>query len=271
MRIHAAGFSDIGNSRAKNDDYYCLGSFVEQGNLTTLAFSDTSSAYRDYGLLAAVADGMGGYPGGDVASRVVLETLSAVFHGERRTGCSLEELQACMARYLEQTQRALLGILDRTADLRDAGTTLAGVACMPPDAAVIFHCGDSRVLRASAGYVRPLTVDHSVVGADVASGRMTEDEAAGEPSGLYLTRSLSRQGNAQCEVQGETTAVTGNQFFIGTDGWHGLGRGLTRSAIQQIAREGLPAEAMLQRLLNAALATQTPDNATLVVVQYVGE
>jgi serine/threonine protein phosphatase PrpC len=159
MRITAAGLSHRGTVRPSNEDHYCLGAFVEQEAFTSLTLDTSSTTFAQYGLLAAVADGMGGYAGGSLASRVALETLSAGFYGERRSGCTAEQLAASLQRYLEQTRQVLAHVLQRSPEYAQAGTTLAGIALMPPDIMAVFHAGDSRVLRAAAGYLRPLTVD----------------------------------------------------------------------------------------------------------------
>lgn len=270
MRIAAAGFSDRGRVRADNDDHYVVGPFVEQGTLLALACDSESRAFRRYGLLVAVADGMGGYAGGGEASRLALETLTAQFHGDSREGCTPAELADALARYLAETQRALAGWLARHPHYAEAGTTLAGVALMPPDALVVFHIGDSRVLRAAAGFVRPLTVDHTPVGADLATGRLTAEQAAALPAAHQLTRSLGAYGDAHVEVSAEHTWAPGTHIIIGTDGWHGVGTGLPREAVQAIIRQGGDAEVLARTLVERAVEADGSDNATVVVVEVGG-
>jgi len=214
-----------------------------------------------------VADGMGGYAGGALASRVALEELSAAYYGEERDGCGAEELAGCLERYLARAQQALAGVLEQTPEHGQAGTTVAGVALMPPDVLAVFHAGDSRVLRAAAGYVRPLTVDHTPFGADLASGRISEEEIRGLPEVSRLTRSLGAGGDTRADISVEQTWAPGISLLIGTDGWHGVAGGLTRQAVQEIVRRGEPVEEQLHALLNAAVATDGRDNATLVIVR----
>jgi len=267
MLIRAAAISDRGTAREKNDDHYCLGSFVEQETLTTLTVERDSAFFRDYGLLAAVADGMGGYAGGDVASRVVLETLSALYYGESRRGCDIRELAASLERYLQQTQKVLTKTLERSREYADAGTTLAGVALMAPDYLVIFHAGDSRVLRGSAGYVRALTVDHTLLGPDVDSGLISEEDAIARPEATQLTCSLGQKGDHRVAVNIDLAWAPGEFFLIGTDGWHGLGRGLPRATIRTLSRKEQDVEKLATALIRGAVAMDGQDNATVVVVQ----
>ncbi|HEX2950854.1 MAG TPA: PP2C family serine/threonine-protein phosphatase [Armatimonadota bacterium] len=266
MRIEVAGLSDCGNHRSQNDDYYCIGPFVEQDVLTTFTLDSTSAHFQRYGLLAAVADGMGGYTGGALASKTVLDTFNALYHSEDRTGCTSNEFVECLQRYVTQTNSTLSRLLERSPELANAGTTIAGIAMMPPDILVIFHAGDSRVLRAAAGYVRQLTIDHTPLGSDVAAGRLTEEEAALQPDSSRLTRVLGLVGDTRVDFQSETAWVPNNTFLIGTDGWHGIGRGLPRKAIQEKIRLGGNAETLVTRLLNDAITVDGHDNATLVIV-----
>jgi protein phosphatase len=267
MRITAAGMSERGTVRPANEDHYCVGAFVEQAAFTALTIETSSASFEHYGLLAAVADGMGGYAGGALASRVVLETLSASYYGERRTGCSAEELASCLERYLAQAQQVLVLMLERSPEYAQAGTTVAGATLMPPDLLAVFHAGDSRVLRAAAGYVRPLTVDHTPFGADLASGRISEDEVRGLPELSRLTRSLGAGGDTRAEITVEHTWAPEMSLLIGTDGWHGVAGGLTRQVVQDIIRRGDTVEEQLRALLTAAVAADGRDNATLVVVR----
>lgn len=267
MLIRVAGKSDRGTVRERNEDHYCLGPFVEQDALTALTLDTSSSFFQQYGLLAAVADGIGGYAGGAQASRIALETLSARFYSERRAGCTSEELANCLRRHLEEVQQVLAAQLARAPELADAGTTIAGIALMPPSALAVFHAGDSRVLRLAAGYLRALTVDHSPLGADIAAGRLTEEEASALPESHQITRSLGAHGDARAEVNGEFRWDPGITFLLCTDGFYGVGRGLPRQALRDALHDGAEAETLVHELLADAVATDGNDNATLVMVQ----
>ncbi|MHB9108807.1 MAG: PP2C family protein-serine/threonine phosphatase [Armatimonadota bacterium] len=267
MRITAAGLSDRGTVRPANEDHYCLGAFVEQEAFTALMLDTSSSCFQQYGLLAAVADGMGGYTGGALASRVALETLSASYYGEKRTGCTAEELAGCLERCLAQAQQVLAHVLERSPENAQAGTTIAGVALMPPDLLAVFHAGDSRVLRAAAGYVRPLTVDHTLFGADLASGRMSEEDVRDLPQASQLTRALGAGGDTRADITTEHTWAPKISLLIGTDGWYGIAGGLNRQAVQEIVRRGEPVEDQLRALLTAAVAADGRDNATLIIIR----
>jgi len=271
MRIEAAGYSDRGVVRRENDDYFLLGRRFAQSECLTLDLALQDDEFRQYGLIAAVADGMGGYAGGEIASRTVLETLRDMYYCETRANVTARELTAMLERYLADTQQRLAETLTANPALHDAGTTLAGIALLPPDALVVFHIGDSRVLRAASGYVRALTVDHSLVGADLASGRLTEAQAAATGVTNQLTRALGLTGDNTVEVSTDHTWAPGDTFLLGTDGWHGVGRGVTRDTIRELVRTGLSPEPLVRAMLGRALAVDGKDNVTSVVVRVVDD
>ena len=265
MLIRAVGLSSRG-SRQENEDYYCIGHRVGQGLLYSTECDCDSQAFRDYGLLAAVADGIGGYAGGAYASKSALVALQHQLYGEKRSGCSKEELAECMRRYLAATQSRLLKALSEKPGFSRAGTTIAGIVLMPPDVLVVFHVGDSRVLRASGGFVRALTVDHTVLGQDIASGRVSEREAARNPELLRLTRALGAGGRCEVELGAEKSWAPGDRFFICTDGFHGVGRGLPAGAIRESLALGQESVELVKRLVTQSIAFDGRDNSTLVVV-----
>ncbi|HEY3415416.1 MAG TPA: protein phosphatase 2C domain-containing protein [Armatimonadota bacterium] len=266
MRIHAVGCGSQGNVREKNDDFFCVGPFIEQTALTAITLDETTTYYNKYGVLAAVADGIGGYQGGRFASQIVLETFSAQFYSEQRDGCEIRELAADITRYLRETQRILEGKLSRNSSMGEAGTTLAGIVLMPPDYLVIFHAGDSRVLRASGGFIRALTIDHTLVGADVDAGRLSEQEALAVEGGDRLTRSLGRHGDSRVEVNIDLAWGPMDRFFICTDGFHGLGRGIPRAQIRDTMHKFHDMDTLAVALIEEAVKRDGRDNATLIIV-----
>ena len=268
MIIQAAGWSHCGRVRTGNDDHFCVGSWVEQGAAASLQIGADAAWFRDYGLLCAVADGMGGYEGGALASRVMLEALSGLFYAEKRAGADAAALRESVQKCFDGARRVLEHALRREPQLAQAGTTLAGIALLPPDVLVVFHVGDSRVLRWSGGYARALTIDHSPVAADILAGRLSEEAAAALPIASQITRSLGIEGDGTLEIGDEAVWKTGESFLLGSDGWHGLGRGLSQRAVRDALRDQPDARpaAMVQSLVSQAVQHDGQDNATLVMV-----
>lgn len=261
IRFGVAGASHPGRKRAHNDDWFCIGHHVEQAASLSLEFSGASRFFSEYGLLCAVADGIGGYEGGARAAQVALQTLGARVYACQRDGMDADAVLRSLREDLAEVARVTEATLRREG-LPDAGTTLAGLLLLPPDIAVKFWCGDSRILRESGGYVRALTLDHSPLARDVAQGILIEQAAAQSPLASKLSRSLGAGGNGEIECDAETVWEKGDRFLLCTDGFHGLGRGLSLAELR--ARVG---RANAESLVNAAVEADGSDNATLVEVK----
>ena len=155
---HAAGLSDIGSVRARNEDCFVV--------------------EHDLGLYA-VADGLGGHQGGDVASRLACDTLVAAL-GE---GAALEEAIA----------RSNTVVLDAAQDdpaLYGMGTTLSALVLDEPDTATVAQVGDSRVYLARGGALVQVTEDQTVGMDMVRQGTMSVDEARSSRGWNSLTQAL---------------------------------------------------------------------------------
>jgi serine/threonine protein phosphatase PrpC len=255
LSLSITALSHQGRVRDKNDDHYLCGPFVEQEALYHLELPLSSRLVRQHGLLCAVADGMGGYAGGALASRTILETLSGYFYAQKRENMGTLEMQAAMEEGFNHARSALNSHLRRDEQLREAGTTLAGLLLLENGVALPFHLGDSRVLRWASGFVRPLTQDHTPLAAEIAAGHLSEQD---DKSPVEWGQPLE--------------VAAGDVFLLGTDGWHGLGHGLTSRAIRQILNEWKGNDRTLVRfLVEAAVENDGSDNATLLLVRVVAE
>jgi PPM family protein phosphatase len=229
---------------------------------------DAHTVRPDLGLVV-VADGMGGYEGGEVASRVVVESLVELFdricrdpdatwpHAPRTT---IEPLVDLVGVGLGQAHHAVQerrhGVLSRM------GSTAAVVAWSGPYVAV-GHVGDSRVYRLRDGVLATLTVDHSV--AEEARRAGMEDEAV-EAAGFrhMLTRAVGMPGELGAEVTAERLRV-GDVLLLCSDGvWEPL----QPEAIAAELQRPCPDEAA-QALVAAAYAAGGSDNLTAVVMRVV--
>jgi len=267
LKIHVAGISHIGNVRTSNEDYFSIGAKVGQKTPLQIVVDTNSPEFVSKGLLVAVADGMGGYAGGDLASRVMLESLTNAFTTTplprpNRMNAG-DFVRVCLQTACDRVSNRL----SKKADLSQGGTTIAGLALFAPDIAVVFHAGDSRVLRVSGRFIRPLTVDHTPIGPMAAAGTITEDESVIAPEMKALERSIGAEGSNDPEVNHEQFWSPGDRFIICSDGLHGTGRGLTAHDLRTAAQEELDTIALAQRLVTEALGKGGKDNITVVVLQ----
>ena len=163
--------------------------------------------------LFAVADGMGGHAGGEVASNLAIETLQNAFarhpsaDGLRQ---AINEANAAIWR------RSLLD-----SDLRGMGTTLTAAALVPAgdgqDVVVLANVGDSRAYLYSAGRITQVTADHSLAEEKVRQGELTEAEAAVHPHRHILTRALGVGPDVAVDLW-EVRLQEGDRLLLCSDG-----------------------------------------------------
>ena len=144
MRIFAK--TDIGKERQMNQDFY-------------YASTDKNGKFE----LCILADGMGGYKGGEVASS--LATTSAKRYIEEnfdRIEHNKEELQALVKRAMDYSNFIVYEESKKNKELEQMGTTLE-ICLIYENRAYIGHIGDSRIYRIRKGIMRRITTDHSYV------------------------------------------------------------------------------------------------------------
>ena len=135
--------------------------------------------------LAAVADGMGGHPGGEVASAIAIALVHAAF-----TGRSLDELQAGV----RAGNRAIWDRACESSDLEGMGTTICAAGLVEDGRLAVVNVGDSRAYVLRNGALMQLTHDHSVTAEAVRRGELTEARRATIRTGVFSPeRSVSHQ------------------------------------------------------------------------------
>jgi serine/threonine protein phosphatase PrpC len=233
VRIEAGSASDIGRVRERNEDSI----LVEPP-------------------LYVVADGMGGHRGGQVASRVALETIEALSSEGKGT-------------LPDQVRSANRAVWDRSVEderLSGMGTTLTA-ALVDGASALIVHVGDSRAYLLRDGELRQLTTDHTLVARMVKSGEITEAEADSHPHKNVLTRALGT--DEEVEVDEDTIAlIDGDRLLLCSDGLTGM---VTEDQIQAILESSEQPQRAADRLVKAANRAGGIDNISVVVLEAVGE
>lgn len=170
MRVFAK--SDIGKARDMNQDSY----YVSQP-------SETVGLY-------IVADGMGGYNGGEIASKLaIISAKNYIENNFVKTEHSKEELRNLVKNAIEYANMVVYEKSKEDKSLEGMGTTIEVVlAC--ENRIYIGHIGDSRVYRIRKNIIRKLTVDDSYVQKLVKDGTITKEEARSHPKKNMLTKAL---------------------------------------------------------------------------------
>jgi protein phosphatase len=231
MKVRVGAKSDIGRARERNED-----SFIIRAPLF------------------AVADGMGGHRGGDVASAMALETLQEVDAGSQ-PGALIEKVKLANGRVLER------GEADR--DLQGMGTTLTAVLA-DGDKAHLVHIGDSRAYLLREGEFRQVTRDHTLVQRMVDEGRLTRDEADHHPQRSILTRALGVEAEAEPDPI-TLDLLPGDRLMLCTDGLTGM---VDEERIREVLESERDPQQACDRLIDEANAAGGEDNITVIVLDF---
>jgi len=201
------------------------------------------------------ADGMGGYAAGEVASRLLVDTVRGCLAGHDVIGTA-DLRDAVLA-----GNRSILNCVARHPEYQGMGTT-ATILHLESGEARWAHVGDSRlyILPAGSDKLTQVTEDHSYVEELLRKGTITAEEAQHHPQRNMLTRAVGAMENLQID-SGELAVHKGDVFLLATDG---LMKHVTDEEIVRILRQAKDNPA--QELINAALAGGGSDNVTVIVV-----
>jgi protein phosphatase len=244
LAIYDVGvLSDIGNERENNED--SVGFSYDGGN----------------SLVLVVADGVGGFEGGEQASRTAVDVTLASYRQQAVT-------VAPEKRLYRAAQQANIEIYDRAIvvpELRNMSTTLTAVAV---EGAMLYaaHVGDSRLYLVRRGKITQVTKDHTVAAERVRQRLLSPEKARHHPDHGTLTRSLGRELIAAVD-RIALPVLTGDVLVLCTDGLHNA---LEDAEIAELAAEG-PAEALVHRLIDTANEKGSFDNLSAAVCRIVGD
>jgi serine/threonine protein phosphatase PrpC len=216
--------------------------------------------------LFAVADGMGGHEGGEVASKLALQVLvEQVLHT-----IILPELAGeppPEAETLDGLRRAAMAANDAVYLARqkagnDMGTTLTTLY-LRDDRLFVAHVGDSRAYRWNASGLEQLTTDHSVVASMIASGQAAPDEIYTHPHRSVIYRSIGDKATVEVDTD-LLPLATGDRLVLCCDGvWETIRTEGIADALMQEADPQLACDLMVDR----ANLAGGEDNISVIVVQ----
>ena len=216
------------------------------------------------GSLFAVADGMGGHVGGEVASKVAVEALGATFDtSEPRTG---EDLASAV----RAANQAVFERSQADAELRGMGTTMTAAALVITDGEerlAIANVGDSRAYVFTHGDLTQLTEDHSVAEELVRQGQLDPAEVDTHPQRHILTRAMGIQPHVEVDLW-EVLPFNGDRVLLCSDG---LVREVTDDQIAAVLRRLADPTEAAQELVARARAGGGSDNITVVIVDVVDD
>lgn len=244
--MEVAILSDVGRVRQNNEDSYLYWE------------ADLDEEFRRKGRLAIIADGMGGYDGGQEASRLAVETVRAVydrvFHDDPEA--------ALMEAFVAAHQR-IRSYAEEHREFQGMGTTCTALAIVRGQLH-FAHVGDSRLYLVRNGEISRLTRDHSYVGKLVESGIVRAEDAETHPQRHILTAALGSGVEFAADVSPKALSLEqGDTLVLCTDGLWGL---VNEREVAFLADGNGPPEAC-RELVKMALQRGGPDNITVLVLR----
>ena len=244
--IEVSSQSDIGCLRQNNEDSF---GYWEP---------DDDRQFQRKGRLAIVADGMGGYEGGQEASRLAVETLVAVYRD-----FSGDDPQAALIEGLQTAHEQIRQYSFEHPELRGMGTTCTAAAIVQ-DALYYVHVGDTRLYLIRQGHITKVTRDHSYVGRLVESGIISAEEAENHPQRNILTAALGTNPDLVMDSPRQPEPLHPEDvLLICTDGlW-----GQVRDPEILDTVDNKSAEQAGRRLIDLARERGGPDNITVEILR----
>ncbi len=208
--------------------------------------------------LFAVADGMGGARGGQLAAQMT----ASVFSGE--TSSVALDGPTRLRALVTEANRQIFAQAQRDPSLGGMGTTITA-AILEDEHLAIVQVGDSRAYRLRDGVLEQLTDDHSLVAELVRAGRLTPEEAALHPQRAVITRALGTDPTVAADVIA-VDARPGDLLLLCSDG---LTTMVDDAALSRALLESENAQTAARALVRAANQAGGDDNVTVVVFEVV--
>jgi protein phosphatase len=244
VKIESHVATDVGRLRAANEDAHLM---------------------RPEANVYAVADGMGGHVAGEVASKLAIETLSAI---RDFSGVSPDVLPEFLKSQFSAANQAILANTRATPEHAGMGTTLTVLVLSSGlDEANYAHVGDSRLYRCRAGHLEQLTRDHTWVQEQLDQGALTPDQARLHPLSSILSRALGTSDTVEVDT-GTAEVRPGDTFLLCSDGLTNM---LTDETIEEILQGNTSAAALAESLVSAANASGGTDNITALIVRALDD
>ena len=235
--------SDVGEARELNEDFFFI-------------------SYPDDPVqLFIIADGMGGYNGGEVASRLAVDAAkNYILSNYEKTNRDRESLVDLVKNSSQYANMVVYEKAQSNNELKKMGTTL-DVCLIYQNRAYIAHIGDSRVYRLRKEFFRRLTKDHSYVQQLVDEGKITKQESINHPEKNMLLKALGVTPFIEPDAMVKGF-IKGDTILMCSDGLTNM---ISEDEIKRIIQEN-PTDAT-KMLVQRANDCGGKDNITAIVIR----
>lgn len=242
-KIDFAAGTDVGLQRQNNEDSHAVLAGVDQES-----------------YMVILADGMGGYQCGELASSMAVRYVRERLSSELRPSMGSSELRQVLEEIVEKANvRVYLGSLENP-ECRNMGTTLT-VAIIRQHYMVVGHIGDCRCYVLRGQHLIQLTVDHTLLQVLVDRGEMTAEQARRHPRKNEVTRALGSADFVKADML-EAKLEPGDRLLFSSDGLHDY---VDEAKIQHLLATATQPQQAVSQLIRLANREAGIDNVTCIV------
>jgi len=213
--------------------------------------------------LIAVADGMGGHAGGEVASSVAINTLSEIAPTFTNPDTDHESASDLFLNSLHTIDGQIKAVTQDEPQLAGMGTTLTALFISASEISLL-HVGDSRAYRLRGNELEQLSADHTVLQELLNNGIISESEAQVHPQRSMLTQALMGEGNLEPSLHVFEGKIK-DRYLVCSDGLTGV---LSDKEIKSLIK-GKDSAAAVDALIDATYINGAPDNVTVILADLV--
>lgn len=207
-------------------------------------------------ILMAVADGMGGHKGGEIASSIAITNIGARFTKISSVG-NKEDAIAFIKEVVSEANMNLYRYTEDNPESKGMGTTIV-LALLTKDFLLFGNIGDSSGFVIKEGKLYKITSDHTLVNLLVKSGELSEEEAKNHPRKNVLMRALGANMTVEMDVFDVENDVDG--ILLCSDG---LSNMLQLEQIEKVLEDELPIDEKLKKLIDKANNRGGTDNISV--------
>ena len=211
----------------------------------------------------AVADGMGGHAGGEVAASIAIAALAELIPVLAKLEIEDDSKEDLLLNLPFEIDARISERSKIEPELSGMGTTLTALY-LAEKSVQLLHIGDSRCYAISNGKLQQLSYDHTVMQELLDQGRLTQDEVANHPQRSLLTQALMGDSGIDPILLVHDVKV-GDQFLLCSDGLTGF---LSDLEITKLIKK-FSGDELLQQLLEATKDKGAPDNVTILLAEVV--
>jgi serine/threonine protein phosphatase PrpC len=260
LNARIAPLTDVGRNRRQNEDGHLI--LPLDGSAAPASGSESILSIQEPGLLLAVADGMGGHHGGEVASRTCVEYLTReIVAAIQDSQGGHTDMSSALRQAVEATHKAVYTFAQEYAKNLTMGTTLTA-ALICGERANLAQVGDSRAYLFREGNLVLLTQDQTI--GNQLRNRGADPSLLSEQIQEYLTQAVG----AQPEIKVVMTAVDlepQDLLLLCSDGLHKV---LSPEELVDILELKAPPAERAAHLVGRANENGGPDNITAILAEF---